>query len=192
MFKNKLIKANIINADIYKPCALKIGKNVQVSIDGYLNFNLSWWGIDNIRGGELILGDNSILKVYNNFNIYEGCSVIVTDNAKLELGSGYINMDTKIRCREYIKIGEEVFISENVHIRDSDTHQILDGTHEMTKPVVIGNHVWIGANVTILKGVTIGDGAIIAAGAVVNKDVPPQTLVGGVPAKILKENVEWK
>lgn len=54
-------------------------------------------------------------------------------------------------------------------------------------PVVIGNGVWIGANVTILGGVNIGDGAVVAAGAVVTKDVPAKTLVGGVPAKIIKQ-----
>lgn len=51
----------------------------------------------------------------------------------------------------------------------------------------IANKVWIGANVTILPGVTIGDGAIIAAGAVVTKDVEPMTIVGGVPAKKIKD-----
>ena len=45
---------------------------------------------------------------------------------------------------------------------------------------------------TILKGVTIGDGAIVAAGAVVTKDVPPKTLVGGIPAKVIKEDIEWQ
>jgi acetyltransferase-like isoleucine patch superfamily enzyme len=52
--------------------------------------------------------------------------------------------------------------------------------------IVIGRDVWLGANVTVLPGVTIGDGAIVAAGAVVTKDVPPNTVVGGVPAKVMK------
>lgn len=54
-------------------------------------------------------------------------------------------------------------------------------------PVKIGDKVWIGANVTILQGVTIGDGAVIAAGAIVNRDVTSRTVVGGIPAKVIKE-----
>ena len=55
------------------------------------------------------------------------------------------------------------------------------------KPVRIGNDVWIGGNVTILPGVTIGNNVVVAAGAVVTKDIPDNTLVGGVPAKKLKD-----
>lgn len=56
----------------------------------------------------------------------------------------------------------------------------------IAKPVNIGNDVWIGGNVTILPGVTIGNNVIVAAGAVVTKDVPDNTLVGGVPARMIK------
>ena len=54
-------------------------------------------------------------------------------------------------------------------------------------PIHIGKNVWIGANATVLAGVTIGDGAVVAAGAVVTKDVEPNTIVGGVPATVIKK-----
>lgn len=56
-----------------------------------------------------------------------------------------------------------------------------------TKPIIIGNDVWIGQRVMIMPGVEIGDGAIIAAGAVVSKNVAPYTIVGGIPAKLIKQ-----
>lgn len=77
-------------------------------------------------------------------------------------------------------------------IRDSDNHSIKKEGYKKTKPIRIGNHVWIGLRATILKCVTIGDGAVIAAGAVVTKDVPPKSLVGGVPARVISTNVEWE
>ncbi len=57
-------------------------------------------------------------------------------------------------------------------------------------PIKIGAHVWIGSNATILSGVSIGEWSVVAAGAVVTKDVPPMTVVGGVPARIIKRITE--
>ena len=56
-------------------------------------------------------------------------------------------------------------------------------------PIRIGAHVWIGSNATILSGVSIGEWSVVAGGAVVTKDVPPMTVVGGVPARVIK-NIE--
>lgn len=84
-----------------------------------------------------------------------------------------------------------MLISEAITIRDSDNHTIVGNSHSHTQPIHIGDRVWIGMNVTILKGVKIGDGAIIGAGALVNRDVPAGCLAAGVPARVIKENVEW-
>jgi acetyltransferase-like isoleucine patch superfamily enzyme len=97
----------------------------------------------------------------------------------------------------HIEIGDKVMFGPNVTIRGGNhsshiigkllaDYKISDKRPEDDQPVIIENDVWVGAGAIILKGVTIGRGAIIAAGAVVNKDVPPYAVVGGVPAKVIK------
>ena len=100
----------------------------------------------------------------------------------------FINSGCCFQDQGGIEIGDDVLIGQQVVIAtlNHDLHPAKRGS--MTpKPVKIGNQVWIGAHATILPGVTIGDGAVVAAGAVVTKDVPPNTVVAGVPAKIIKE-----
>lgn len=140
----------------------------------------------------LSMGKNSNLKVQGNFSIGFGSDIRIFDNAKLELGSGYLNGFVQIVCAGNIKIGNDVAIARDVIIRDTDAHEILNGKHKKTKQVIIGNHVWIGTRAIIMKGVTIGDGAIIGAGAVVTKDVPANSIVAGVPANIIRENIKWE
>ena len=82
-------------------------------------------------------------------------------------------------------------IAADVMIRDSNNHTIAYEGYVKDAPVVICDKVWIGARATILCGVTIGEGSVVAAGSVVAKDVPAYCLVGGVPAKILKTDIEW-
>lgn len=100
-----------------------------------------------------------------------------------------------IRCEIYgqvtigrdVMMGPEVVIYTSGHRFDRTDIPMMDqGSTEM-RPVTIGNDVWIGRRVIIMPGVTIGDGCVIGAGAVVTKDIPPYSVVGGVPAKILKE-----
>jgi len=138
---------------------------------------------------DLRLLDGGHLEV-DNFTLYTGFNLTVNPGAKLFLGSGYANGNFKLDCFKEIRIGDDVAISHNVIIRDSDNHQ-LTGQLEVASPIIIGNHVWIGMNVIILKGVTIGDGAVVAAGSVVTKSIPTRTLVGGVPAKIIRQDIDW-
>lgn len=135
----------------------------------------------------------------------------VGENAHLlnvELGRfSYVGRDTfmgSTRVGAYTSIGPNVvtalgrhpthtFVSVHPHFYrgccSENGHPVFEELKaaDSTANIVIGNDVWIGARVTILDGVTIGDGAIVAAGAVVIKDVDPYSIVGGVPAKVLKK-----
>ncbi|MDD3141362.1 MAG: hypothetical protein PHX08_20670 [Lachnospiraceae bacterium] len=96
-----------------------------------------------------------------------------------------------------IKIGDHVMFGPNVTVITGDHRVDIVGRYmtsvrneeklpENDQPVVFEGDNWIGANTTILKGVVVGKGAIVASGAVVNKDVPPYSVVGGIPAKVIK------
>ena len=147
----------------------------------------------------ILLGKAKILGNENG-KIYFGKDVFLFENIKfyldsehaiISIGSGTrIGRRSQIMCKEAVIIGKSCAISWDVTIIDSDYHSI-DGIEQRSR-IEIGDHVWIGMNAKILKGVKIGDGAVIAAGSVVTKDVPPKAMVGGVPAKIIKENVNWQ
>jgi acetyltransferase-like isoleucine patch superfamily enzyme len=87
-----------------------------------------------------------------------------------------------------IEIGDDVMIGPNVHLISSG-HPLdpeLRRSQITTAPIRIGRGVWIAAGATVLQGVTVGDDAVVAAGAVVTRDVPPRTLVAGVPARVIR------
>ncbi len=120
-------------------------------------------------------------RITGNGNLYQ----------RLRIGDHcWINLDFFLNLGAAIQIGNNVSIGQQVMIL-TETHAIGNGTRRAgtlsAMPVTIGNGVWLGARCTILPGVTIGEGAIVAAGAVVTKSVPPNVLVGGTPARILRE-----
>ena len=164
---------------------------INIDEDFVFSFNKSFRNKEPQKGF-LELNSNSEINVKGNFILHNGAHVILMHSAKLNLGSGYINRNVKIRCFKEITIGNNVAISENVSIWDSDAHELQDSLRDNVQPIKIGNHVWIGMNSIILKGVEIGDGAVIAAGSIVNKNVEENCLYGGIPAKKIKENISWK
>ena len=100
----------------------------------------------------------------------------------------FINSGCRFQDQGGIYIGDNVLIGHNVVLATLNHNENPQKRGNIIpSPIVIGNDVWIGSSVTILPGVTIGDGAIIAAGAVVTKDVAKNTVVGGVPARYIRD-----
>ena len=95
--------------------------------------------------------------------------------------------------KEHVIIGPNLTVITGDHMpiigRYIDTVTDKEKLPEFDKDVIIESDVWIGSNVTILKGVTIGKGSIVAAGAVVTKSCPPYSVVGGIPAKVIKQRL---
>lgn len=178
-------KAKIIFASKWYGC---IDKTARITLQSDLVLG-DWKVAFSARPGMLRLDKSSEFCVQNKAIISYGADIIAFEGGKISIGASFINSNCKLRCADSIIIKDDCVISHDFTAMDFDGHT-LNGADDRTG-IVIGNHVWIGTRVTVLKGVTIGDGAVIAAGSIVNKNVPPHTLVGGIPAKILRENVEW-
>ncbi len=120
----------------------------------------------NINRAKILIGKKGILRVGKNSRI-NGCHIAVQNQ---------------------VTIGNNVRIAPYVLILDSDFHKVDDHFSEegTNSPIIIHDNVWIASNSTILKGVEIGEGSVVAAGSVVTKNVPPYTVVAGVPAKVIR------
>ena len=139
-----------------------------------------------IHGGPLTRYGNA------SYPLRSGACIEIVNNGKLTVGQGASNVNLTIMCAKEITIGNGVRIGRNVSIRDyNGLHVIINDTYKNYAPVHIGDHCWLCTGCTIMPGVTIGEGSVVAANATVTKDVPPHSLVGGSPAKVLKENIEW-
>ena len=127
------------------------------------------------------IGDNSRIS----FN------VIINHSENISIGSGTaVNNNVILGGRGGISIGNDVLIGYETIINTSswkfsDLNVPIKNQGITTKSIKIGNNVWIGARVYVCPGVTIGDGAVIGVNSVVTKDVPANTVVAGIPAKII-------
>lgn len=140
----------------------------------------------NIHGGPLTRYGNGP------YNLRYGAYIEIVNGGTLTIGQGATNVGLTIMCAKEIIIGNGVRIGRNVSIRDwNGPHVIISDSYKNHAPVHIKDHVWLCTGCTIMPGVTIGEGSVVAANSTVTKDVPPHSLVGGSPAKVLKSNIEW-
>src|SRR6185312_15506263 len=146
------------------------------------------------------------VKLGDHVSCYAGCSFAIGAKGTCTVGDFTLLNGAIIMAEERIEIGSYCLISWNVGIADSDFHPLEPAQRLIdaralapffkdrpprpplrSAPVIIADNVWIGMNATILKGVTIGENSVVAAGSVVTKSVPPNTVVAGNPAVVVKK-----
>ena len=172
---------------------MKRHPGAKVFIKGNTNIGSSLFGKKTKLESRVLLGDRSKLISYG-YSFGYGCDIELFDGAVLEVGpGGYSNIGLTIICGQSIKMGEDVICGRHVTIRDTNGNHIINSSeYQTTKPVVIGDHVWLCERSIILPGVNIGSGSVVAAGAIVTHDVPANCLVAGVPAKVIRKDVQWR
>ena len=178
----------------FKLIGIKFGKNMRVFDKIYV-----------VGRGQITIGDNFVFTSGSSINPIcrniRGCIHTVTEDSKIIIGHNVGISSACLWAQNSITIGDNVNIGGDCLIMDTDAHphDYLKRRREYaievgeekylteipTAPIVIEDDVWIGARCQILKGVHIGARSIIAAGSIVTKDVPNDSVVGGVPAKII-------
>lgn len=142
-----------------------------------------------------ILGDNNHL-ILDDIAKFDGpIKIALHGNASLRIGtnSGIRGVDFYIKDGT-VSIGKNCMFSYGITIRNNDSHKVLDKDGNVTNTpgnITINDHVWICQNVSIIKGVEIGKDSIIGFGAVVTKGCPPNSILAGNPAKVVKTNINW-
>ena len=128
------------------------------------------------------LGDYSVIESFATINNAVG-DVRIGDYTRIGLHNTIIG---PVTIGNHVNLAQGITVTALNH-NFEDSNKRIDEQGVSTNPVTIEDDIWIGANAVILPGVTIGHHSVVAAGAVVTKDVPPHSLVAGVPAKIIKQ-----
>lgn len=185
------IKSKLINYLKFKIFDIKFGRNFKVNGDLFLKGK-----------GSLEVGNNVIINssyIYNPIGGQNFTSIVVANNAKLQIGNNVGLSNCAIFCSHKITISDFVFIGGDCKIYDTDFHSIYiedrknkPETGVNCAPILIKTGAFIGGGVIVLKGVTIGENAVIAAGSVVSKNIPDNEIWGGNPAEFIKKIENFK
>jgi acetyltransferase-like isoleucine patch superfamily enzyme/coenzyme F420-reducing hydrogenase beta subunit len=197
-FFRKNIKTNFFNNGYLLPApytVIEIGKTANVQLNARLRLGNKKFRRSKLET-RLLVENGGTLIVNSGFSIMYGSDIEVFRGGKLLINGnrgGGTNINATIICAERIEIGEHVMMGRNVTIRDNNGgHYLSQQGYKNSRPVIIGNHVWLCEGCTIMQGVKIGDGAIIGAHAVVYNNVPAYSLVSGNPAKVVQTDIYWK
>jgi maltose O-acetyltransferase len=115
--------------------------------------------------------------------------LVTLPGGTLEIGDNvFVNFGSSIVAARRVTIGNDCLIGTHVSVMDCDFHRVEDKSWDTSgDPIILEDRVWLGNRSIVLKGVTIGHDAVVAAGSVVTRDVPPRTVVAGVPARVVRE-----
>jgi acetyltransferase-like isoleucine patch superfamily enzyme len=141
--------------------------------------------------GEMHIGDDTLLDGKSSFSF----AARFSDRPTLRIGSRtYVGHQCTFTVAMGVTLGDDCYVASGCMFMDSPGHPLDPGRRlahlppdpEQVRPIVVKNNVWVGSQAIIMPGVTVGEGSVVAARSVVTSDVPPYTVVGGTPARVLK------
>lgn len=177
-------------------CESRLGRKFNVYVNGNDNDIRIGSGCMLSNTSIFVSGNNNRIIVSDKVRFLGPCKIVLQGNAELVLGcnSGIRGVEFNLK-RARIQVGELCMFSYGIVLRNHDSHRIIDTSTDQVinqpKDIVLGNHVWIGQNATILKGANVGDNSVIGFGSVVTSSCEPGSVLAGVPAKVVRHNVNW-
>jgi maltose O-acetyltransferase len=162
--------------------------NAQLRLRGKVPFSVRLRGRLQLSGcGEVVLGEGVSLN-----GTVVPIELVTYTSGSIEIGNHtFINYGSSIAARASVKIGSHCHLGHYAFVMDNDQHDVVMHTElPPSNPVIIEDHVWIGSKTVVLPGVRIGSRAVIGAGSIVTKDIPPQCVAAGNPARVLRHLTE--
>lgn len=143
-----------------------------------------------------ISGNNNRLIINRTARFMGPCIITMDGDSNLLIGENAGIRDVQFVLKDAdIEVGKLCMFSNHILLRNTDSHKVINlednQVTNASRSIRLGEHVWIGQNATILKGVSIGDNSIVALGTIVTKDVPANSIVAGVPSKVVKTGITW-